>query len=604
MMTENVVALPTLHQLAWTMVHSVWQGLVVVAIFLVGRSLYRDASKRYMLGLLCLLGFLAMQVATVMWSQRWERGEGLEPPLRLLADRSPSPRIDARLDLFGTRSFDELPEESALLRIARKYAPAVSLLGWLWLVGVVACVSRYAIAFALLRRELKRCRPLSEDETHSFRTLAEKLELGRRVDFVETRQSSVPATCGWLHPVVLLPAADILSMTAADRKAMVLHELAHIWRRDSLTYQLRCLLRLVYFFHPIIIWLDRRLTDESEKAADEIAATVLGDRKQYASALLRLEEARLSSLALGAGGGSLKDRLVHLVSRRQHKPASSPLLSLLSIGLCSLLLLMTCGQLVAEAASPDQRLLASLRERNLPEAVLEALNMRSDTDHVTPWLSKAVVEQESGGAVSNETLRELVDAFHRGTVPDLVIREWVGHMRQSRPADWPAGKLGSFKTRLAISKQLGALASNEADSFQRARLARATYALLALEAVCYNGLDAHVWNATPSNVELMRLDPQTQRCIDFATALQNQRTGLARPLAERFADSDASSAQTAIEAAAYTVGWQRIFAVMASPADWRRLQELLPLSNDNVQRRWRQMFPDELYAHDEDQKRQ
>lgn len=86
----------------------------------------------------------------------------------------------------------------------------------------------------------------------------------------------MPATCGWLKPRVLLPTQERLKLAGKLLDAIVLHELAHIVRRDSLTHLVRSIVHSIYFFHPLVRWMDLRMTDDSEKAADEIAANAAG----------------------------------------------------------------------------------------------------------------------------------------------------------------------------------------------------------------------------------------------------------------------------------------------------------------------------------------
>ncbi len=79
----------------------------------------------------------------------------------------------------------------------------------------------------------------------------------------------VPMTWGWLRPVVLLPLGSV--DWPQDRlRSVLLHELAHVKRRDWPCHRLADIACALYWFHPFVWLIARRLRTESEVACDDL----------------------------------------------------------------------------------------------------------------------------------------------------------------------------------------------------------------------------------------------------------------------------------------------------------------------------------------------
>jgi beta-lactamase regulating signal transducer with metallopeptidase domain len=97
----------------------------------------------------------------------------------------------------------------------------------------------------------------------------------------------VPMAVGTRHPSVVLPAvAD--TWPEDRRRAVLLHELAHVARYDCLTQLLACVARAVYWFHPGVWWAARRLRVERELACDDRVLAAGADGREYAGHLLEI----------------------------------------------------------------------------------------------------------------------------------------------------------------------------------------------------------------------------------------------------------------------------------------------------------------------------
>ena len=104
----------------------------------------------------------------------------------------------------------------------------------LWAAGWAVAMAQMLIGCAALRRIRRTAHPFHDPQTAG---LIEALGIDARVDVLEARAGSMPASFGLLRPVVLMPA-DAANWTAGRRRIVLLHELAHVRRGDHATHLL------------------------------------------------------------------------------------------------------------------------------------------------------------------------------------------------------------------------------------------------------------------------------------------------------------------------------------------------------------------------------
>lgn len=101
-----------------------------------------------------------------------------------------------------------------------------------------------------------------------IRTWRRRLHIRRTVE-VKAVLSDVPSfTMGLFRPVVILPEHLIYSAGSAALEPVLAHELAHVKRWDDLAICFQELVRIVYFFHPLVWFVMPRLTWTREAVCD------------------------------------------------------------------------------------------------------------------------------------------------------------------------------------------------------------------------------------------------------------------------------------------------------------------------------------------------
>ncbi len=125
--------------------------------------------------------------------------------------------------------------------------------------------------------------------------------------FVSDRVA-LPAACGYTRPAVLVPRHLERSLDRGEMRHLLLHELAHLARRDDWSLALERVIRVFWWWHPVVWWIESRLDAEREMACDAAVAARV-DRRTYARTLLRVAELSMRGATPGLAPGALRGRL-------------------------------------------------------------------------------------------------------------------------------------------------------------------------------------------------------------------------------------------------------------------------------------------------------
>lgn len=161
-------------------------------------------------------------------------------------------------------------------------------LGSIWFVGVLLAGSALARAIVRERRAWLIGTSRASDEVRARAIeLARAAGLARAPRVLVHADTSGPAAVGFVRPVVVLPPR--LAGSRLDHA--LLHEFAHVARRDALQGLCWSLARVVFWFHPAVHWAAAHAALLRELACDERAVRVLGDANRYRATLLAMADA-------------------------------------------------------------------------------------------------------------------------------------------------------------------------------------------------------------------------------------------------------------------------------------------------------------------------
>ncbi len=188
-----------------------------------------------------------------------------------------------------------------------------------WLGGLAFVLVRLVLGRAMLRKQLANAQQVEGAEWHScFESAARDLGLGPSGIALRRGSVAAPLACGVLRPGLLLPASAS-QWTALQRRSVLLHELAHIKRRDCLWQLVGQFTCALLWFHPLAWMLQSKLRREEELACDDAVLSAGIAPPAYAEVLLQTARTLHSPLLFACGmsgkgrAADIRNRFAHLL---------------------------------------------------------------------------------------------------------------------------------------------------------------------------------------------------------------------------------------------------------------------------------------------------
>ncbi len=208
---------------------------------------------------------------------------------------------------------DEPGPPIAIGPVSSRVVLTLAALAVLW---SVLLTSQASMALVGLHRLKRRCRPFPGAREAALAHWNEVKAHGRRARLVISDNVSSAAVLGIWSPVIAVGPSLLARLSDGDLDRVVIHEWAHVQRRDDVTNLLQVVTRALVGWHPGVWWIDRQLHMEREAACDERAIRLTGSPRDYAACLARLAELRGSpSAALLAPGAAHASHLTGRIER-------------------------------------------------------------------------------------------------------------------------------------------------------------------------------------------------------------------------------------------------------------------------------------------------
>lgn len=315
---DTLLSTPLAYHLGWTLVHFLWQGTLVGALYACLRYVLRDSEpqSRYWLSLITLVALAALPVFTF---------------IHLLGSPLAVPDIAGVAQ--SAHSLRAAPETSPFAMLREFLHPIVPWTVPAWCVGVALMALR---SYTSWRKTHRLTRDGAQDAPTEWQDtlvdLAMQVGVRVRVRLMIAAKVAVPCVVGWMKPVILLPPAALTGLSPMQLEMVLAHELAHIRRHDYLVNLLQLLVETLLFYHPVVRWISQDARRERELCCDDSAVHACGDPLHYAHALTDLADIQAADmrLAIGLNGGDLTLRVERLIAPH-HVSESAPRLPTLML---------------------------------------------------------------------------------------------------------------------------------------------------------------------------------------------------------------------------------------------------------------------------------
>jgi beta-lactamase regulating signal transducer with metallopeptidase domain len=146
-----------------------------------------------------------------------------------------------------------------------------------------------------------------DSEPPMLERLRQRLRVGKAVKLQLTGSKSELALWGIWRPTIRIPEGLSSQLTQAQFEAVLMHELVHVGRWDNLASAFVHIVVCLFWFHPFLWWMERRLVVERERACDEAVIQSGVQPEAYLAAILKVCRFQLGHVFAGASGISGSD---------------------------------------------------------------------------------------------------------------------------------------------------------------------------------------------------------------------------------------------------------------------------------------------------------
>lgn len=198
-----------------------------------------------------------------------------------------------------------------------------------------------------------------------------RMAVRRNIGLRISKNNLEPRLYGLLRPTIVMPETLSHRLAEEEFDAVLLHELAHVHRWDNLTRAFVHVMSCIFWFFPMLLWLERRIDMECELACDELVLSSGARPQEYLDGILKVCKSYLQEPVAGSSsvsGSNLKRRMEFIMSFRMRKTNTLSA----GVAVCSVFLCLATAAIAAgfstQAASEAQ-----IEQLGLPKTAVNCL---------------------------------------------------------------------------------------------------------------------------------------------------------------------------------------------------------------------------------------
>jgi len=276
---------PEWAQVVKALLHSLWQAALTASVLAIVLRRVRNPIARYRSSLAALTVIIFATVVTWAIINASSHRPSPDAHNPSLITQTPTP------DSTATPEPVSKPETVILIAHNSINIRWTAWLAFTWLAGAILMLARAGFKVAGAEKLRRSCRPLDDPRIETL--LAETrrvLGIANHIRVGVTDKLTSPAVVGIMVPMLILPLALLTTLTPEQIRFVLLHELAHIRRRDYLANLFQFLAESLLFFNPAVWWISHQIRREREACCDALATELSGAPADYAQTLVHVAE--------------------------------------------------------------------------------------------------------------------------------------------------------------------------------------------------------------------------------------------------------------------------------------------------------------------------
>jgi len=369
--------------IAWTLIHSLWIGLLFAAIAGIIVTFSKRSSARLRYHLLCatLMAFVAVMIFTLF---------------REIGTSSGIPAATATAAAFDP--IRSIVQQSGIVRMLITFLNQQSAeIFFIWIIFFIMKSIRLTGGMLYIHKiRTRNTIAVPAQWQKKLKEFCTRISISRPVTLLQSELVSVPVAIGWLKPVILVPVGMLCQLSPEQVETILLHELAHISRQDYLVNILQGIVEAIFFFNPALLWLSSLIKQEREACCDDMVLAHISRKSDYLEALLAMGSNTGNvnlAMSLSSGGNQLKNRLRRMIYLENQKLSFREVSSLL-IGI---FFIAAFTILPKAQASIQRHITASIAKENYLKAADHASLLRKTAKRSVILHKKKLTEQEQSG---------------------------------------------------------------------------------------------------------------------------------------------------------------------------------------------------------------
>lgn len=304
--------------IGWTIIHSLWQGLIVAIIFAIILVVLKKQSSKikynFSLALLALFFISNIAVLVYNYSPNDKINQRENTAITNIENRHLQKKdLVAEPILFQQTAETEnitQPVSYSLVVLKSYIKTIIPYLVLAWLIGfVISLILAIASFFSNQRLRINPLNQPSQKWQSKIYDISKRLKIRRKIKILFSPLVVSPIVFGIIKPIILFPVKAVTKLNNKEIEAILVHELAHVLRNDYLFNIFQVIVETLFFYHPTVWWISSKIREQRELICDEIAIDVTNETKLYAATLVKLEEQRVLQPAFALGGNTNNNKL-------------------------------------------------------------------------------------------------------------------------------------------------------------------------------------------------------------------------------------------------------------------------------------------------------